>query len=108
LTKADKKGIFYSVINLILLENKVANTKQAKKRIKQSEKARQRNAALRSMYRTCIKKVVHAIDLKDKNSAENAYKSAVPVLDSMVNKKIIHKNKASRHKSRLLLKINNL
>lgn len=86
----------------------MANTKQAKKRIKQSEKARQRNAALRSMYRTSIKKVVHAIDLKDKNSAEAAYKSMVPVLDSMINKKIIHKNKASRHKSRLSLKINAL
>ena len=83
----------------------MANTKQAKKRAKQSEKHRQHNASLRSMYRTALKKVVPTIETKDKNAATEAYKIAVPVLDSMVNKGIIHKNKAARHKSRLSAKI---
>lgn len=83
----------------------MANTKQAKKRAKQSEKHRQHNASLRSMYRTALKKVVTTIETKDKNAATEAYKIAVPVLDSMVNKGIIHKNKAARHKSRLSAKI---
>lgn len=86
----------------------MANTIKAKKRAIQSEKHRQRNASLRSMYRTCIKKVESEIAAKNKAKAEEAYKSAVPVVDKMVNKGIIHKNKAARHKSRLAIKINSL
>ena len=53
------------------------------------------------MVRTHIKKVVNAIEAKDKETAQNAYREAVPVIDAMVTKGIIHKNKAARHKSRL-------
>ncbi len=53
------------------------------------------------MMRTEIKKVVKAIETGDKDAAQNAYKAAVPVLDSMATKGLIHKNKAARHKSRL-------
>lgn len=83
----------------------MANTKQAKKRTRQSEKNRQRNASLRSMYRTAIKKAVAAIETKQKPLAEEAFKTMTSVVDKMVNKKIIHKNKAARHKSRLSAKI---
>lgn len=83
----------------------MANTKQAKKRAKQSEKHRQHNASLRSLYRTALKRVVLAVEKKDKALASETYKKAVPVLDSMVNKGMIHKNKAARHKSRLSAKI---
>jgi small subunit ribosomal protein S20 len=79
----------------------VANTAQAAKRARQAEDARSNNASLRSRYRTAIKKVLKAVQAKDKTAAVDSYKQAVPVLDSMVNKKIIHQNKASRHKSRL-------
>ncbi len=79
----------------------MANIASAKKRARQSEKLRLHNASQRSMLRTCIKKVISAIDAKDKKAAQNAFKAAVPVIDSMVSKGIIHKNKASRHKSRL-------
>jgi small subunit ribosomal protein S20 len=56
---------------------------------------------LRSMMRTKIKKVVNACDAGDKDAAVAAYKDAVPVIDSMINKGIVTKNKAARHKSRL-------
>jgi small subunit ribosomal protein S20 len=79
----------------------LANTVQAKKRALQAEKARQRNVMQRSMYRTCLKKVVKAIEDQDLARAEEAYRAAVPILDRMARKGIIHKNKAARHKSRL-------
>lgn len=79
----------------------MANTVQAKKRARQNDKARRHNASLRSMVRTYIKKVVNAIDGGDKGAAQAAYTAAVPVIDRMADKGIIHKNKAARHKSRL-------
>lgn len=51
--------------------------------------------------RTQIKKVVTAINSGDKETAVTAYNSAVPVIDKMVTRGLIHKNKAARHKSRL-------
>jgi small subunit ribosomal protein S20 len=51
--------------------------------------------------RTYIKKVVRAIEAKDKDAAQAAYSQAVPIIDRMVTQGIIHKNKAARHKSRL-------
>ena len=79
----------------------MANTPSAKKRAKQAEKRRSHNGSLRSMVRTYIKKVVNAIATGDKANAQTAYTTAVPVIDRMADKGIIHKNKAARHKSRL-------
>lgn len=53
------------------------------------------------MLRTHLKKVVKAVSAGDKEGAEAAYKAAVPVIDSMANRGLIHRNKAARHKSRL-------
>ena len=79
----------------------MATSAQAKKRARQNVKARQHNASLRSMVRTYIKKVVNAIAAGEHAVASEAYKKAVPVIDRMADKGIIHKNKAARHKSRL-------
>jgi small subunit ribosomal protein S20 len=79
----------------------VANSPQAKKRARQSEKRRTHNASLRSLVRTNIKKVDAAISSGNADDAKAAYASAVPVIDRMADKGIIHKNKAARHKSRL-------
>jgi small subunit ribosomal protein S20 len=79
----------------------VANSPSAKKRAKQAEKRRSHNASLRSMVRTYIKNVVKALDAKDLDKARGAYTLAVPVIDRMADKGILHKNKAARHKSRL-------
>ena len=79
----------------------MANTVQAKKRARQAEKHRQHNASMRSMLRTYIKRVIKAIQTGDKAQAESEYRTAVPVLDRMARKGLIHANKAARHKSRL-------
>lgn len=79
----------------------MANSPQARKRARQAEVRRCHNASLGSMTRTYIKKVVYAVQSGDKAAAEAAYKQAVPVIDRMADKGILHKNKAARHKSRL-------
>lgn len=79
----------------------MANIASAKKRARQAEKHRQHNASLRSMVRTYIKKVYAAVSAGDKKLADEAFKAAVPVIDRMADKGLLHKNKASRHKSRL-------
>jgi small subunit ribosomal protein S20 len=79
----------------------VANIKSARKRAKQAIKARHQNMGFRSKLRTHIKTVVTAVEKGDKAAATAAYKEAVPVIDSMINKGIVPKNKAARHKSRL-------
>ena len=83
----------------------MANTQQARKRARQAEKARMHNASLRSMVRTYIKKVVNAIQKGDLEAAKGAYQTAVPVIDRIADKGIIHKNKAARHKSRLSARV---
>jgi small subunit ribosomal protein S20 len=83
----------------------LANNPQALKRARQAEKSRQQNASQRSMLRTYVKKVVSAIAGGDAEAAKAAYQAAVPVVDRMADKGIIHKNKAARHKSRLNARI---
>jgi small subunit ribosomal protein S20 len=83
----------------------MANTAQAKKRAKQAEKSRIRNAGQRSNLRTFIKKIIAAVRAGDKEQAQAAFKTAMPIIDSAVNKGIIHKNKAARSKSRLNAKL---
>ena len=78
----------------------MANIKSAGKRARQAEKARKHNMGLRSLMRTKIKAVVKACDAGDKD--------AVPVIDSMINKGIVNKNKAARHKSRLNRRVKEL
>lgn len=79
----------------------MANSAQARKRIRQAEKRRKHNASRRSMLRTYLKKVNVAIAAGDKAEAEAAFKAAVPIVDRMAGRGLIHKNKAARHKSRL-------
>ncbi len=79
----------------------MANSAQARKRARQAEDRRQQNTSQRSTMRTYVKKVVKAIQLGDKEAAAQAYKDAVPRIDSAAGKGLIHANKAARHKSRL-------
>lgn len=57
--------------------------------------------SMRSKMRTYIKNTYKALEAGDKAAAEAAFTAAVPVIDSMANKGLIHKNKAARHKRRL-------
>ena len=83
----------------------MANIKSAKKRAKQAVVRNARNASQRSMMRTALKKVIKALDAKDKAGAESAYKTAEPLLDRYSSRGLIHKNKANRHKSRITARI---
>jgi small subunit ribosomal protein S20 len=79
----------------------LANIKSAEKRAAQDVARRAHNNTLRSKMRTAIKKARVAIATGQKDTAEAALKAATPVIDSMVNKGIVHRNTAARHKSRL-------
>ncbi len=63
------------------------------------------NMAARSRLRTSIKKVLNAVAAGEKTVAVEALKAAQPVIDTMVNKGIIHRNKAARHKRELNAKV---
>ncbi len=79
----------------------MANSAQARTRARQAIKQNAHNASLRSELRTAIKKVVKAIETGDKAAAKAVFQESTSVVDSIADKKIIHKNKAARHKSRL-------
>jgi small subunit ribosomal protein S20 len=79
----------------------MANSAQARKRARQAEKQREHNMSLRSELRTAVKKVMKAIDAGDKAAAKAVFNESTSTIDSIADKKIIHKNKAARHKSRL-------
>ncbi len=86
----------------------MANSPQARKRARQAIKRRTRNASHRSQVRTYIKKVVSAVDAGDADAASTALADAIPIIDRMADKGIMHRNKAARHKSRLTSKVNSL
>ncbi|MGH8454534.1 MAG: 30S ribosomal protein S20, partial [Nevskiales bacterium] len=79
----------------------MANTPQARKRARQSEERRQRNASQRSTVRTYFKNTLQAIASGDKTKAVEALKQALTVIDSSARKGLIGKNTAARQKSLL-------
>jgi small subunit ribosomal protein S20 len=79
----------------------MANTAQARKRARQAVKQNAHNSSLRSTLRTAIKSTRKAIVAGDMGHATEVYRAASSIIDRIADKKIIHKNKAARHKSRL-------
>jgi small subunit ribosomal protein S20 len=96
------RGLFFGAFTT------VANIKSAEKRARQTVKRRARNVAGRSKLRTAIKGVVNAVEAGDKETAVAKLKAAGPIIDSAVNKGLIHRNKASRHKSALNARVKEL
>lgn len=86
----------------------MANTKSAEKAARQAVAHRERNVAMRSRMRTAIRRVVDAVTAGKKEDARASYQAAVPLIDTLVNKKIIHRNQADRHKSRLAARVKSL
>lgn len=78
----------------------MANTLQAKKRVRQNEKRRQYNASLKSRMRTSMKRLGDVILSKDTELAKQEYRSTCSILDRTASKGIITKNRAARLKSR--------
>lgn len=83
----------------------MANHQSAIKRIRQAKRQTLRNRQYRSEMRTTLKKVVAA---KDRQSVEKDLQAAVSLLDKLVNRGIIHRNKAANQKSRLARFFNKL
>lgn len=79
----------------------MANTAQARKRARQAVAHRDHNGSLRSKVRTAIKSVRKAVLAGDKSVAQEVFKNAQVVIDTIADKGIFHKNKAARDKSRL-------
>ncbi|MEM0990959.1 MAG: 30S ribosomal protein S20 [Pseudomonadota bacterium] len=83
----------------------MANSPQAKKRIRQIERRTAVNKSRRSRVRTFIRKVEDAIKAGDQSAARDALKAAQPEIMRSVTKGIAHKNTASRKVSRLNARI---
>jgi small subunit ribosomal protein S20 len=83
----------------------MAHHKSCIKRIRTSEKSRQRNKAYRTQMRSVVKKV---LTTDNKETAELLLKAAISLLDKMVNKGIVHRNTAARRKSVLTRRVNAL
>jgi small subunit ribosomal protein S20 len=79
----------------------MANSAQARKRARQAEKTRQRNAGLKSSLRSAVKKVRKAITTGDKSAATKELQAQQSIIDRIADKRIVHKNTASRSKMRL-------
>jgi small subunit ribosomal protein S20 len=79
----------------------MANSKQARKRARQSVARNQHNSSLRSRARTAIKSVRKAIAAGDKAAAAATLRTSQSTIDRIADKKIVHKNATSRTKSRL-------
>ena len=81
------------------------NTNSAKKRLRQNKVRNARNKSVKSAMKTQVKKVLAAVDAGDVETAETEFRSAAQKLDRAGARNIIHKNAASRQKSRLQRRI---
>jgi small subunit ribosomal protein S20 len=79
----------------------MANHKSAEKRVRQNAKRKDINRNNRSKLRTSIKKLRSAVAHHDKPGSVELLNPTISLIDKAVNKGIIHKNTAARHKSRL-------
>jgi small subunit ribosomal protein S20 len=86
----------------------MANTRSALKKMRQSEKRRVRNAAVRSGVRTAVKTTRAALAAGSAEAARTDLARAIRLLDKAVTKGVVHRNAAARRKSRLTRQLNAL
>ncbi len=86
----------------------MANHKSALKRIRSSEKRRQRNRVVRGSTRSAVRKARTTLQAGKVQDAEAAVLGAVSALDRAAEKGVIHKNNAARRKSRLMRQLNQI
>ena len=84
----------------------MANHRSALKRIRTSEKSRQRNRVVRGSTRSTVRRARSLVDKNQLGEAETAVQSAISALDRAASKGVIHKNNAARRKSRLMRQLN--
>jgi small subunit ribosomal protein S20 len=83
-------------------------SKSAIKRLRQSKARNLSNKAAKSYFKTTLKKVRAAISDGNRENAQTALSSAISIIDKSVSKGVVHKNAASRYKSRLTKQVNTL
>lgn len=81
-------------------------TKSAKKRLKQNEKKAARNRQIRNQVKNSIKKIIELINQGNMEEAQNKLPETMKIIDSAWAKGVLHKNKASREKAKIMRKIN--
>ena len=86
-------------------KKKTVRIASGRKRARQDVKLNAANSSLRSRFRTAIKGVLKAVAAGDKAVAQDTFRNAQRVIDSIADKGIFHKNKAARYKSRLSAKV---
>ncbi|PSL45042.1 small subunit ribosomal protein S20 [Salsuginibacillus halophilus] len=84
----------------------MANIKSAKKRVRINEEQRVKNQAFRSSMRTAVKEFDKKVDNNDVEGANEIFTLAVQKIDKAADKNMIHKNRASRKKSRIQQRLN--
>jgi len=84
------------------------NIKSASKRVEITRVRTIRNARIKSALKTTIRKLEEAMKAADKEDAGTKLRKAVVTIDKAVTKGILHKNAASRKKSRLTKRYNKL
>jgi len=82
------------------------NHKSAEKRVRQSERRRNINKHNRAKLRTSMKKLRSALSATDKSPATGLLPGTVSEIDKAVQKGVLHRNAAARHKSRLTARVN--
>ncbi|OLO38863.1 30S ribosomal protein S20 [Alkalihalophilus pseudofirmus] len=82
------------------------NIKSAIKRVKTNDKRRVQNASQKSALRTAIKNFEAKVAANEAEAATEAFVAAAKKLDKAASKGLIHKNAASRQKSRLQKQLN--
>lgn len=80
----------------------------AQKAARSAETKRLRNRSVRSAVKTYITKAEKLISSKEIEPAKEAVTAVIKTLDKAANKRVIHSNKAARHKSRLMKKLNRI
>lgn len=86
----------------------MANIKSAKKRVLVAERNNERNVAFKSSIKTAVKKALILAQEKDQEALNAALSNVYKLCDKAVSKGILHKNTASRKKSRLTIAVNKL
>ena len=82
------------------------NHKSAEKRVRQNEKRREINRGNRGRLRTGIKKLRGALESGEAGSAQELLPQTVSLIDKAVQKGVLHRNAAARHKARLTARVN--
>lgn len=82
------------------------NHKSAEKRVRQSERRRLINRSNRAKLRTSVKKLRTSLSGSDKTQATALLPETISELDKAVQKGVLHRNAAARHKSRLTARVN--